>query len=90
MAAASGKFSPTAGYPQCYQRRARLLAMDDAMLARWGASAAYMCKPEANLGAQPRQVFAVQLREARAEWRRRHPKGSPVEEGPHKVELALR
>jgi hypothetical protein len=35
--------------------RARLRAMDDGMLARWGASAAYMCTPEANLGAAPRQ-----------------------------------
>jgi hypothetical protein len=54
--------------------RARLRAMDDRMLKRWGQSAAYMCSPSANLGAEPRPEFVLQLEEARAEWRRRHPK----------------
>ena len=31
----------------------------------------YMCTPEANLGNPPREVFLIQLREARTEWRRR-------------------
>jgi hypothetical protein len=56
------------------QLRARLRAMDDRMLKQWGAAAARLCSPESNRGAPPRQVFVVQLREARAEWRRRHPK----------------
>ena len=60
------------------QLRARLRAMSDRMLAHWGASAAYMCTPEANFGAPPRQVFVIQLEAARAEWRRRHPKASPL------------
>ena len=60
--------------------RARLRAMDDRMLKQWGKSAAYMCTPEANLGAPPREVFVVQLRKARAEWRRRHPKVPPIEQ----------
>ena len=60
------------------QLRARLRARSDRMLAQWGASAAYMCTPEANFGAPPRQVFVVQLEEARDEWRRRHPKASPL------------
>jgi hypothetical protein len=47
--------------------------MDDRMLKHWGAAAARMCTPEANLGAPPRQVFVIQLAEAHAEWRRRHP-----------------
>jgi hypothetical protein len=34
----------------------------------------YMCTPYANLGKPPLEAFAIQLREARAEWRRRHPK----------------
>src|SRR6516162_4255612 len=47
------------------QLRARLRAMSDRMLAHWGASAAYMCTPEANFGAPPRQVFVIQLEAAR-------------------------
>ena len=35
------------------------------MLAHWGASAAYMCTPEANFGAPPRKMFLIQLEEAR-------------------------
>jgi hypothetical protein len=60
--------------------RARLRAMNDQMLLRWGEAAARLCRPEANLGVPPREVFVVHLREARAEWRRRHPKVSAVEE----------
>jgi hypothetical protein len=54
--------------------RALLRAMDDPTLKRWEQSAAYMCLPVANLGAEPRPEFVLQLKEARAEWRRRHPK----------------
>jgi hypothetical protein len=52
--------------------------LSDRMLAHRGASAAYLCTPEANFGAPPRQVFLIQLEAARAEWRRRHPKASPL------------
>ena len=51
--------------------RARLARMDDTTLLSFGRSAAYMCSPWANLGNPPRDVFVVQLREAREEWRRR-------------------
>lgn len=51
--------------------RARLQEMSDAQLKRFGAAAAYMCTPEANLGKPPREDFLIQLREARAEWSRR-------------------
>jgi hypothetical protein len=44
--------------------------MDDAALLRFGQAAAYMCSPGAQ-GKPPRETFVVQLREARAEWRRR-------------------
>ena len=47
--------------------------MTDVELRSLGKSAAYMCSPEANLGTEPRPVFVLQLDEARAEWRRRHP-----------------
>jgi hypothetical protein len=55
------------------QCRARLQRMDDAALERFGKSAAYMASPTANLGHPPREPFLVQLREARIEWKRRHP-----------------
>jgi hypothetical protein len=55
------------------QLRARLAKMTDVELRSFGQSAAYMCSPEANLGTKPRPVFVLQLDEARAEWRRRHP-----------------
>jgi hypothetical protein len=53
--------------------RDRLAGMDDATLERFGRSAAYMCSPEANMGRPPRDVFVLQLNEAREEWRRRFP-----------------
>jgi hypothetical protein len=51
--------------------RARLARMNDVALARFGRAAAYMCSPEASLGKPPSEVFVIQLREAREEWRRR-------------------
>ena len=51
--------------------RARLRAMSDAALLHWGRSAAYMASPAASWGEPPRECFIIQLREARAEWRRR-------------------
>jgi hypothetical protein len=39
--------------------RARLRAMDDEALARFGRAVAYLCKPEANHGKPPRQAFAA-------------------------------
>jgi hypothetical protein len=51
--------------------RARLRKMNDADLIAFGKAARYMCSPKANLGKPPRPPFVIQLREARAEWRRR-------------------
>ena len=48
--------------------------MTDAKLLRFGRGNRYMCSPYANLGKSPLEPFVIQLREARAEWRRRHPK----------------
>jgi hypothetical protein len=55
------------------QLRQRLQKMNDAELLRFGQAAKYMCSPEANLGHPPRDAFVIQLREARAEWKRRNP-----------------
>jgi hypothetical protein len=53
------------------QLRARLRKMSDGELRSFGKAAKFMCSPGANLGKPPREAFVVQLREARAEWRRR-------------------
>ena len=66
-------FDPSTGI-NLDELRARLFAMDDRMLKHWGKSAARICSPEVNRGAAPRPEFVLQLEEARAEWRRRHPK----------------
>jgi hypothetical protein len=59
---------------QLDEARARLRKMSDADLLRFGRAAASLCKPDGNFGQPPRKVFVEQLQEARAEWRRRHPK----------------
>ena len=53
------------------QIRTRVRKMDDYALLRYGTSAKYMCSREANQGRPPREAFVLQLREARAEWKRR-------------------
>jgi hypothetical protein len=54
--------------------RARLRKMTDEKLREFGEAARYMCTPKANLGKPPLPVYVLQLEEATAEWRRRHPK----------------
>jgi hypothetical protein len=54
--------------------RAQLRKMDDVRLCEFGETARYMATRRASLGKSPLQVYAVQLSEATAEWRRRHPK----------------
>ena len=54
--------------------RSRLRKMTDVELLRFGKDNRYVCSPYANLGKPPLEAFVIQLREARAEWRRRHPK----------------
>jgi len=56
------------------QLRKRLAKMPDAELRKFGEASRFMCPPDANLGQPPRDVLVLQLNEARAEWRRRHPK----------------
>ena len=59
--------------------RERLQRMSDEKLIEFGRACVYMCSPQANLGKPPREEFVVQLEEARAEWRRRHPRDEPSE-----------
>jgi hypothetical protein len=53
--------------------RERIRRMTDAELIDYGRAAREMAKPANNHGT-PNPAFAVQLEEARQEWRRRHPK----------------
>jgi hypothetical protein len=50
--------------------RTRLRKMTDQQLRRFGLPAKFMSSGEANFG-PPRQVFVIQLEEAKAEWERR-------------------
>jgi hypothetical protein len=54
--------------------RARLRKMADTERRRFGRAATFMCSLRANLGKPPRECFVAQLEEARAEYRRTHPK----------------
>ena len=51
--------------------RTRLRKMSDGELLRFGKAGKCMCSPEANMGKPPREAFVIQLKEARAEWKRR-------------------
>jgi len=59
--------------------RARLRKMTDEELLRSGKNAAYMCSAKATMGKPPREPFVIQLRECRAQWRRRHPRHDSLE-----------
>ncbi|MGB2662752.1 MAG: hypothetical protein WAK48_02035 [Candidatus Acidiferrum sp.] len=54
--------------------RERLRRLSDDELIQFGKACRDMLTPQANLGRPPREVFVIQLQEARKEWRRRHPK----------------
>jgi hypothetical protein len=54
--------------------RAQLRKMDDVKLCEFGESARFMTTRRASLGKPPLPVYAIQLKEATAEWRRRYPK----------------
>jgi hypothetical protein len=52
--------------------RERISKMSDAELRKYGRAARDLANPKKNFG--PRNpAFQIQLDEARAEWRRRHP-----------------
>jgi hypothetical protein len=60
--------------PESIERlRERLRKMSDLELRQFGQSARVMSDPEKNFGT-PNPAFAIQLHEARVEWKRRHPK----------------
>jgi hypothetical protein len=53
--------------------RERLRKMSDLELRQYGRAARDLSDPKKNYG-PPNSSFKIQLDEARAEWRRRHPK----------------
>ena len=59
--------------------RARIRKMTDAEVLRFGKDNRYMCSPYVNQGKPPLEAFLIQLHEARAEWRRRHPETYSVQ-----------
>jgi hypothetical protein len=54
--------------------RQRLQKMSDEELLRYGQGCKYMCSTKVHFGKPPLEIWTSQLEEARAEWRRRHPK----------------
>jgi hypothetical protein len=54
------------------EHRKRLRKMTDEQLLQHGKSARYMVE----IGKNPLPVYVLQLREAREEWKRMHPKAS--------------
>jgi len=54
--------------------RGRLRKMTDEQLHDFGEAARYMTGSKGNLGKRLLVVYVLQLEEATAEWRRRHPK----------------
>jgi hypothetical protein len=56
------------------KHRERIRNMTDKQLLEHRRACRYMCTPEANLGKPPQESSVVHLREARAEWKRRHAK----------------
>jgi hypothetical protein len=67
--------------PDLETLRIRLRKMNDQELRRFGLAARFMCLPGANLG-KPRQVFVIQLEEARAEVQRRNLEKERKRSGP--------
>ncbi len=51
--------------------RERLRKMSDAELRTFGQAAQHMVSPKEDLGQPPPEMFAIQLDEARKEWKRR-------------------
>ena len=70
-------FSGNDGEVDLEPLRARLREMNDQELRRFGLAAKSMCSPDAYFGQRPRQVFVVQLEEAKAEWNRRKANVTP-------------
>jgi hypothetical protein len=59
--------------PNLERLRERLHQMSDKALRRFGRGAMELCSD-----IDPREEFVVQLREARAEWQRRHSSGTKL------------
>jgi hypothetical protein len=56
------------------QLRERLRKMTDRQLREWGNDLRKVCKSARKRAEEPALEFVIQLEEATAKWRRRHPK----------------
>ncbi len=63
--------------------RERLQKMSDVELRKFGQATQHMVSPKANPGQPPQEVFAIQLDEARKEWKRR--KSQPKTTKPNEI-----
>ena len=63
--------------------RERLQKMSDVELRKFGQAAQHRVSPKADLGQPPREVFVIQLEEARKEWKRR--KSQPKTTKPNEI-----
>ena len=54
--------------------RVKLASMSLEKLIEEGKTLAFLCSPKQNFGKPPKEQWTAQLKECRAEWRRRHPK----------------
>ncbi len=63
--------------------RELLREMSDAELRTFGQAAQHMVSPKAHLDQPAREVFVIQLDEARKEWKRR--KGQPKKTKPNEI-----
>jgi hypothetical protein len=59
--------------------RAELQRIFEEELMKEGKTLAFLCSKRQNFGHPPKPQWAAQLKECRAEWRRRHPRvGAPT------------
>ena len=63
--------------------RERLQKMSDVELRKFGQATQHMVSPKANPDQPPREVFVIQLDEARKEWKRR--KSQPKTTKPNEI-----
>jgi hypothetical protein len=57
---------------------AQLRKMSDRDLLKCGKDLAFLCYPKQKYGKPPKEVWVLELKEARTEWRRRYPRAGSI------------
>jgi hypothetical protein len=57
---------------------AQLRKMSDKNLLKCVGILAFLCSPKRDHGEPPKEVWVLELKKARSEWRRRHPKAVSI------------